>query len=61
MSSAQAFESDPATEGRRVRARFRRDESRGWGLLLVERIADRWGTSRTASGTCVWFELQTQE
>lgn len=28
----------------------------GWGLYLVEQLADRWGT--TADGaTCVWFEL----
>lgn len=28
----------------------------GWGLRLVERLADRWGVTRTAEGTCVWFE-----
>lgn len=27
----------------------------GWGLQLVERIADRWGVSR--GSTHVWFEL----
>lgn len=32
------------------------DRTRGWGLLLVERMADRWGV--VASGTTlVWFEL----
>lgn len=30
----------------------------GFGLLLVEEIADRWGVDRTASGTSVWFELR---
>jgi len=31
----------------------------GWGLLLVDRIADRWGmTSR--DGTSVWFELRIE-
>jgi anti-sigma regulatory factor (Ser/Thr protein kinase) len=29
----------------------------GWGLYLVERIADRWGVLPAASGSCVWFEL----
>ncbi len=29
---------------------------RGWGLQLVELLADRWGVTRTAEGTCVWFE-----
>ena len=28
----------------------------GWGLYLVEQIADRWGV-RQEGGTCVWFEV----
>jgi anti-sigma regulatory factor (Ser/Thr protein kinase) len=28
----------------------------GWGLYLVEQIADRWGVSNEG-GTCVWFEV----
>jgi len=28
----------------------------GWGLYLVEQIADRWGVTNDA-GTCVWFEV----
>jgi anti-sigma regulatory factor (Ser/Thr protein kinase) len=28
----------------------------GWGLVLVRRIADRWGTSN--GGTRVWFEIE---
>jgi anti-sigma regulatory factor (Ser/Thr protein kinase) len=28
----------------------------GSGLLIVERVADRWGITREAS-TCVWFEI----
>jgi anti-sigma regulatory factor (Ser/Thr protein kinase) len=28
----------------------------GNGLLIVERLADRWGITREAS-TCVWFEI----
>jgi uncharacterized protein YjbJ (UPF0337 family)/anti-sigma regulatory factor (Ser/Thr protein kinase) len=31
-------------------------ESAGWGLLLVERLTDRWGVDRTR-GTSVWFEI----
>jgi anti-sigma regulatory factor (Ser/Thr protein kinase) len=30
----------------------------GWGLFLVERMADRWGVVRREPGTRVWFELQ---
>jgi anti-sigma regulatory factor (Ser/Thr protein kinase) len=31
-------------------------KSAGWGLLLVERLTDRWGVDRTR-GTSVWFEI----
>jgi anti-sigma regulatory factor (Ser/Thr protein kinase) len=30
----------------------------GWGLFLVERLAERWGVSRNGEGTKVWFELR---
>ena len=30
----------------------------GWGLYLVERLADRWGVAREERGTRVWFELE---
>ena len=35
-----------------------RDDRGGWGLFLVERLSDRWGTARDADGTRVWFELR---
>jgi anti-sigma regulatory factor (Ser/Thr protein kinase) len=31
----------------------------GWGLYLVEQIADRWGVIPRTPGTCVWFEIDT--
>jgi hypothetical protein len=31
----------------------------GRGLLLVERLADRWGFEPNASGKVVWFEVVT--
>jgi len=31
----------------------------GWGLYLVEQIADRWGV-RHEDGTRVWFEIDVQ-
>jgi anti-sigma regulatory factor (Ser/Thr protein kinase) len=37
------------------------DDTGGWGLLLVDRIADRWAVTSTATGTCVWFEIRFQE
>ncbi|MGH2715388.1 MAG: ATP-binding protein [Thermoleophilaceae bacterium] len=30
----------------------------GWGLFLVERLAERWGVSQNGDGTKVWFELR---
>jgi anti-sigma regulatory factor (Ser/Thr protein kinase) len=35
-----------------------RQERSGWGLFLVERLADRWGVKRDGAATKVWFELQ---
>jgi anti-sigma regulatory factor (Ser/Thr protein kinase) len=32
------------------------DDSHGRGLLLLDVLADRWGTNRTG-GACVWFEI----
>jgi anti-sigma regulatory factor (Ser/Thr protein kinase) len=29
----------------------------GWGLFLVEHIADRWGVDRSKHRTRVWFEI----
>jgi anti-sigma regulatory factor (Ser/Thr protein kinase) len=30
----------------------------GWGLFLVERLAERWGVRKNGVGTKVWFELR---
>jgi two-component sensor histidine kinase len=38
-------------------APLQRNEAEGWGLALVDRIADRWAVTPTASGTCAWFEI----
>ena len=32
--------------------------SSGWGLFLVDRIADRWGAVQMDGETRVWFELR---
>jgi anti-sigma regulatory factor (Ser/Thr protein kinase) len=37
------------------------NESGGWGLFLVDQIADQWGVECTTSGTRVWFELAYEE
>jgi hypothetical protein len=31
----------------------------GPGLVVVDRIADRWATAPTAAGACAWFEIRT--
>jgi anti-sigma regulatory factor (Ser/Thr protein kinase) len=33
-------------------------EDSGWGLFLVERLADRWGVNQAGDTTKVWFELR---
>lgn len=43
--------------GFRAEAPLERNEAEGWGLALVDRIADRWAVTPTASGTCAWFEI----
>lgn len=34
------------------------DRESGWGLFLVERLAERWGVSQEDGHTRVWFELR---
>jgi anti-sigma regulatory factor (Ser/Thr protein kinase) len=34
------------------------DKASGWGLFLVDRLADRWGVAREQTVTRVWFELE---
>jgi anti-sigma regulatory factor (Ser/Thr protein kinase) len=48
---------DPGGDSVRVRVRPSGDESGGWGLVLVDRIAARWGVGNGGPGTCVWFEI----
>jgi anti-sigma regulatory factor (Ser/Thr protein kinase) len=49
---------DPGKRFTQPRPGPRRDESGGWGLFLVDRIADNWGVARAPAGTCVWFEIE---
>jgi serine/threonine-protein kinase RsbW len=36
------------------------DES-GFGFVLVEALADKWGVGETATGKAVWIELTTEQ
>jgi len=33
----------------------------GWGLFLLDSLADSWGVDRTPTGKVVWFELDPDE
>ena len=49
---------DPGGHFAPVRPRPINDEPGGWGLVLVERIAARWGIGHGAPGNRVWFEVE---
>jgi anti-sigma regulatory factor (Ser/Thr protein kinase) len=34
------------------------DDNTGWGLFLVQRLADRWGVKHEGPSKRVWFELR---
>jgi anti-sigma regulatory factor (Ser/Thr protein kinase) len=34
------------------------DDDTGWGLFLVQRLADRWGVRHDGPSKRVWFELR---
>ena len=42
----------------RVTPSVRADQSGGFGLVLVDGIANSWGVGRSESGTRVWFEIE---
>jgi anti-sigma regulatory factor (Ser/Thr protein kinase) len=52
---------DPSTGPTGFGARSDGGGSGGWGLFLVDQIADRWGVTRTPIGTSVWFEIRFQD
>jgi two-component sensor histidine kinase len=43
------------------RGRSGSGESGGWGLFLVDQIADRWEVVPTVTGTRVWFAIRLHE
>jgi anti-sigma regulatory factor (Ser/Thr protein kinase) len=51
---------DPGGHFAPVRPRPITDEPGGWGLVLVERVAARWGVGHGAPGTAVWFEVEVE-
>jgi anti-sigma regulatory factor (Ser/Thr protein kinase) len=51
---------DPGSSGKlpdKLEPVFGEVEPGGLGLVLVDKLADRWGVARDADGTAVWFEL----
>jgi anti-sigma regulatory factor (Ser/Thr protein kinase) len=55
----EVLDQGPGFAALETRARPATRETRGWGLFLVDRLADAWGVDREPSGTTVWFELET--
>jgi anti-sigma regulatory factor (Ser/Thr protein kinase) len=53
--AGQGFDHDSPTRPRAVAGAER---ASGWGLFLVDRIADRWGAVQVDGETRVWFELR---
>jgi hypothetical protein len=51
--SGQGFDGTPARPGVAAGSA----SASGWGLFLVEHIADRWGAVQVDGETRVWFEL----
>lgn len=59
----EAVRAEVADAGPGFRPRGRRgglDRPGGWGLVLVEQLADRWGVER-GRGTRVWIELDRRD
>lgn len=48
---------DPGRGFQRPSTRPAAGAASGWGLFLVERVADRWGVDRADGRTRVWFEI----
>ena len=53
--AGSGFAEDSSVRPRAVAGSTR---SSGWGLFLVDRIADRWGVVQMDGETRVWFELR---
>ena len=53
--------SDGGPEFRPVATRGREEEAGGWGLYIVDSLADRWGVERQARRNCVWVEIDVHE
>jgi anti-sigma regulatory factor (Ser/Thr protein kinase) len=52
-------EGDPASPPRPVEAPGASDQPGGWGLRLVDQVADRWGAASDAGQTRVWAIKRT--
>lgn len=55
-TSVRVEVTDPGRAGEPTIAAPEPERSGGWGLYLVETLADRWGVERNG-GTRIWFEI----
>jgi two-component sensor histidine kinase len=55
-ASADKVRVEVGDDGVGFEPRTSRTEPGGFGLMLVEKLADRWGIERTPR-PCVWFEI----
>ncbi len=53
--------SDGGPEFTPVATRGRGGEVGGWGLFIVDSLADRWGVERRQRRNCVWVEIDVPE
>ena len=59
VSNGRVVRVEVVDKGRGFKPRGRNaplTQASGWGLYLVDQLADRWGVEGN-DGTCVWFEI----
>jgi anti-sigma regulatory factor (Ser/Thr protein kinase) len=54
----EVIDEGPGFELDRAVREGEQSDSSGWGLFLVEQLANRWGVRREGDATRVWFELR---
>jgi len=53
----EVWDRSPERTAQPVRRDAISGEVGGWGLAMIARLSDSWGTSRTPESKCVWSEI----